>query len=79
MTLQARKLNLIQDVLGITDPNVLTRVEGCVKEELVRAYEKNFAPMSTGQFVDMIERSREDVRAGRVVSLEDVRKEAVRW
>jgi hypothetical protein len=79
MTLQARKLNLIQDVLAITDARMLTRVEGCLKEERAKAYEKTLRPMSMEEFGDMIERSHADVLAGRVVGLEELRKDVARW
>jgi hypothetical protein len=79
MTLQARKLNLIQDVLAITDSEVLARMEGCLREEQAKAYGKNLKPMSVEEFTDMIEHSREDVRAGRVIGLEDLRKEVAKW
>lgn len=79
MTLQARKLNLIQNVLGITDAKVLTRMEGCMREERAKAYEKSLEPMSTKEFTDMIERSHADVLAGRVIGLEDLKKEIAKW
>jgi hypothetical protein len=79
MTLQTRKLNLIQDLIGITDAGVLARMEGCLKEERTKAYEKSLKPMSQEEFVGMIECSREDVRAGRVVGLEELRNRVARW
>ncbi len=79
MTLQARKLILIQNVLGITDAKVLTRVEGCLREEQAKAYEKSLKPMSMQEFTDMVERSHEDVLGGRVISLEELSKKIAKW
>ncbi len=79
MTLQARKLNLIQNVLEISDPRVISRMEGCLKEERIKTYEKSLKPMSMQDFTDMIERSHADVLAGRVIGLEELRKETAKW
>lgn len=79
MTLQTRKLNLIHNVLTITDTKVLARMERILKEERTKAYEKNMRPMSVKEFADMIERSHTDVLAGCVVELTELRKEAVSW
>ena len=79
MTLQARKLNLIQELLGVTDVKILSRVEACLKTDKTKTYEKSLKPMSMNEFIGMIEKSREDVRNGRVVSLEDVQREVTQW
>ena len=79
MNLQARKLNLIEGLLGVTDAKILSRVDSFLKTEVAKAREKEIVPMTMKEYHDMIDRSLEDVRNGKIIEHEDLKKEIRTW
>lgn len=79
MDIQTKKLSLIEQLAMITDESIITRIEKLIQIERRRKYESDLKPMSLKEFYAMIEESEEDIRAGRVISQQDLEKESEQW
>lgn len=79
MNLQTRKLSLIEGLLGVTDAELLSRVEIFLKTEIANLHEKKIAPMTMKEYYDMIDSSLEDVQNGRIIDHEELKKEIEQW
>lgn len=79
MDIQTKKLSLIEQLAMITDESIITRIEKLIQIERRRKYESDLKPMSLKEFYTMIEESEEDIRAGRVISQQDLEKESEQW
>jgi hypothetical protein len=79
MSIQARKLVLIEEFLRISDESLITKIESFTKNEKKISHEKNLKPMSLDEFHDMINQSNQDSVAGRVISHEELRKKVKSW
>ena len=79
MSIQARKLVLIEEFLRISDENVITKLESFIKQEKKISYEESLRPMSLNEFHKMIEQAKHDSDAGRVISHQELRKKVKKW
>ncbi|MCF8373708.1 MAG: hypothetical protein K9H64_18955 [Bacteroidales bacterium] len=79
MDIQARKLNLIEEFIRITDEKVITKIESFLHTENKGTQNKGFNPMSMEEFHEMIDRSIDDRKNGRVVSHEELLEEIKSW
>ena len=79
MNLQTRKLSLIEGLLGVSDANILLRVDNFLKTEIAKANENEIVPMTMKEYHAMIDRSLEDVRNGKIVEHEELKKELKEW
>ncbi len=79
MNLQAYKLSLIEKLLGVNDAQILLRVEDFLQAEISVAREKEIVPMTLKEYREEIELSLEDIREGRVISHDEVRKQTKQW
>jgi len=79
MNLQNRKLSLIEGLLGVTDAEILLRVDAFLKREISQAREQEMVPMSMQAYHEMIDRSLEDVRNGKILDHEALKKEIGTW
>jgi hypothetical protein len=79
MTLQTRKLSLIEEFLKINDEEIISKVESLIKEEKSKKYESRQTPMSMDDFRGMIDQSKRDSEEGRVISHQDLKKKIQTW
>ena len=79
MNLQTRKLSLIEGLLGVSDANILSRVDKFLKTEIAKAREKEIVPMTMKEYYAMIDRSLEDVQNGKFVEHEGLKNEIREW
>lgn len=79
MSIQARKLVLIEEFLRISDESLITKIESFIKNEKKISHEENLKPMSLDDFHQMISQSKHDSDAGRVISHEELRKKIKSW
>lgn len=79
MNLQTRKLNFIEEFLRVTDEKIISKLEGYLKEEKKKIYEKELKPMSHKDFYEMIDQSLKDSKEGRVISNSDLKKKIISW
>ena len=74
MDIQARKLNLIEEFITITDESIIEKLEFLVRTEKKKLYERELKPMSLNEFHEMIDQAKDDKTNGRVVSHEEIKK-----
>jgi len=79
MNLHVRKLNLIEGLLGINDSKLLSRVETFLHKEIYNSIEKEGNPMTMKEYHDMIDHSIDDVRNGRIIGHDELKKEITQW
>ncbi len=79
MNIQARKLNLIENLLKISDVSVIEKLEYFISIEKNNQYDRTLKPMSLNDFYEMIEKAKQDKIEGRVISLDDLKKKIKSW
>jgi len=79
MTVETRKLNLIEEFIKIEDEDIITQMEELVLDNKRRRYEQRLNPMRMEEFHSMIEQSRNEIENGLVTSQEDLKKEIKSW
>jgi len=79
MTIQTRKLHLIEEFLRIDDEGIISKVESLIREEKRNKYENKLKPMSMDEFHEMIDQARCDSQEGRVISHQDLKRKIKTW
>jgi len=79
MNIQARKLNLIEEFLRISDESIIEKLESFIITEKKKQYEKDLKPMSLKEFHEMIDQAKQDKANGRVISHEELKKRVKSW
>jgi hypothetical protein len=79
MSIQARKLVLIEEFLRISDESLITKLESFIKQEKKTSHERNLKPMSMNEFHEMIDQAKRDSDAGRVISHQELKKKVKIW
>lgn len=79
MTVEARKLNFIEEFLKVTDENLLTQMEDLMLNAKKKNHEQHLKPMSMDEFLRMTETAKEEVNAGRVTTHEDLKRGIDSW
>jgi chemotaxis protein CheY-P-specific phosphatase CheC len=73
MNIQARKLELIEEFLRISDENLITKLESFIKKEKKISLESKLKPMTINEFHEMIDQAKKDSDEGRVISHQELR------
>lgn len=79
MTVEARKLHLIEEFLKVTDENIISQMERLLRNEKREQQENSLKPMNMNEFKHIIDKAREDVERGRVISHENLKQEILSW
>jgi hypothetical protein len=79
MNIQARKLNLIEEFLRISDESLITKLESFIKQEKKVSHERNLKPMSLNELQEMMGQAKHDSNAGRVISHQELKKKVKTW
>jgi hypothetical protein len=79
MDIQTRKINFVQEFLRIKNEELIETFENILLAEKLKTYEKSLQPMSMKEFNEMIDKAEEDSKNGRLISLEDMKKEIDSW
>ena len=79
MTVEARKLHFIEEFLKVTDENIISQMEHLLRNEKREQQENSLKPMNMNEFKHIIDKAREDVEQGRVISHENLKQEILSW
>lgn len=79
MNIQARKLNLIEEFLKISDESIIEKLESFIRIEKKKQYDRELKPMSLNDFHEMIDQAKQDKANGRVISHEELKKRIKSW
>ena len=79
MTVEARKLHFIEEFLKVTDENIISQMERLLRNEKREQQENSLQPMNLNELKNIIDKAREDVERGRVISHENLKQEILSW
>jgi hypothetical protein len=79
MDIVARKLNLVQEFLRISDEDLVDKLERFLRAERKKRVEKDIKPMTMNEFDQMIEKAEEDINNGRVIEAKELLKKVEKW
>ena len=79
MTVEARKLHFIEEFLKVTDENIISQMEHLLRNEKRKQQENSLKPMNMNEFKHIIDKAREDVERGRVISHENLKQEIEKY
>lgn len=79
MSILARKMTFIQEFLRISDEELIEKLENLLKAERIKRAEKDIKPMSMAEFIEMIEKSEDDAKNGRVTDSKDLLNQIEKW
>lgn len=77
MDLQARKLSVIEYVIGLNDDKILSELEAAVFRN--QRADKLFRPLTRKELISRAKKSEEDFLNGRVISQEALEAESDNW
>ena len=75
LSLDTRKLNLIKFLSTSDDEQIIAAIEELLRKKRIAAYEARMQPMSEAAYLEKIGRGIDDIKNGRVTSVEDYLKE----
>ncbi|SDC55047.1 hypothetical protein [Williamwhitmania taraxaci] len=79
MNIEARKLSLVQEFLRVSDEEVIAKLEQVLRDERKKKLEKELSPMTMEEFYGMIDKSEDDIKAGRVSEARELLKKVDKW
>ncbi len=79
MTLELRKFNLIQLLVQLNDEQLISKMEDLLRQERIKGYEDNLKPMTKEALINRALQSEADIKAGRVIDIENLEKEMEKW
>lgn len=74
MTIAEKKVDLISWLSTLQDEEILDQLESIRKKAAVEKYQKSLLPMFMEEFENRVAESEEDLRAGRIISQEELKK-----
>lgn len=79
MNIQARKLELIEEFLKISDESIIDKLESLIKTAKKKNQQREVKPMSITEFKGMIDQAKFDKEDGRVISHHDLKAKVKSW
>ena len=68
MTIQERKLRLINQLSVIENKKLITEIEDLLKKTIIEEHDKSLKPMTEKELINKIKIAEEDIKAGRIYS-----------
>ena len=78
-TLQARKLNLIEEFLRINDEQVISDLESLILKEKIKSYERKLVPMTIEKFHANINQSVRKIESGQFITHVELLESIKEW
>lgn len=79
MDIVARKLNFVQEFLRISDEDLVDKLERFLRAERKKRVDKEIKPMTMNEFNQIIEKSEDDIKNGRVTEARELLKKVEKW
>lgn len=79
MSIEARKISLIQELLNTDSELVIEAVERLLRKSKSELVEEDIKPMTVEQFNVEIDKALEDEKEGRVIRAEDLKNRIKQW
>ncbi|KAF0237029.1 MAG: hypothetical protein FD181_2230 [Prolixibacteraceae bacterium] len=72
MAIQARKILFVQEFLRVADDEIVTKLESLLRIERKKKIEAELHPMTLKEFNEIIDKSEEDIKYGRVTDASEL-------
>ena len=79
MNIQAKKLNLIEKLIELTDTSTIEKIDKLLEKNKTAAYRAKQKPMTGSEYKARLELAEEDLKNGRTQSQEELEKESENW
>jgi hypothetical protein len=79
MTIQAKKLDLIERLIWLTDTEALNKIDKLLNKTIKEKYESKLHPMTGAQYKSRLEKAEENLKHKRVIKQDDLEKESENW
>lgn len=79
MNIQAKKLNLIEKLIGLSDTTTINKIDKLLNKTIVFDYEAKQKPMTSSEYKSRLDKAEKDLKHGRVINQEDLEKESENW
>jgi len=79
MDIQARKVLFIQEFLRVADDELVTKLEGLLRIERKKKFETELHPMTFKEFNEIIDKSEDDIKNGRVTEAGNLLNQIDSW
>jgi hypothetical protein len=79
MDIQTRKINFVQEFLRLRNIKLIEKLEKILFEEKAKEYEANLKPISIDNFNNMIDKSIDEVKQGKVVNARELKESVKKW
>jgi len=79
MNIQAKKLSLIEKLIGLSDTTTINKIDELLNNRLVSSYEAKQKPMTGEEYKMRLDKAEDDFKNGRIISQEDLEKESENW
>lgn len=75
-----RKINFIEEVFNIEDEDIILKLQSILKVELIKSIKKNLEQeMTLEAFNEMIDKSEDDFKTGKIISSDELKKKVQNW
>ncbi|HTA28428.1 MAG TPA: hypothetical protein VK809_11600 [Bacteroidia bacterium] len=79
MNIQAKKLNLIEKLISLSDTTTINKIDKLLNKTVVSAYEAKQKPMTGSEYKSRLDKAEKDLKHGRVISQDELEKESENW
>lgn len=79
MDIQAKKINFVQEFLRINDEEIIDKLSNLLRDERKNKAEKELKPFTIEEFNEMIDRAESDSATGRLISVQEMKREIDSW
>lgn len=79
MDIYARKLNFVREFLNISDEELIDKLEKFLRAERRKKNPKKLKPMTIEELNEIVDKSEEDFKEGRVTEAKDLLTKVDQW
>ena len=79
MDIQTRKYQFIEGFIRLNNLKIIKKLEAVLKKEKQIEFEKTLIPMSKEELIARAHLSNEDIKAGNVISHNNLKEESKSW
>lgn len=79
MNIQAVKLELVEKILSVKTESLLEKLNKILEKEVIVAYTTDGKPLTKAAYDSRLAKAEEDIKKGRVISSEALKKEIKNW
>lgn len=79
MELQAYKLSVVQKILTVNEPSIISKIDKILESEMIVGYTAEGQPLTKEEYNERIQNAEEQLSKGNVTSQDDLEDESENW